>query len=179
MRRTVKFLLALAVALLLMLFFRALVFTIYAVGGNGLEPLLKQGDHVLVNRWSYGLRVGSSGGLFSYGRLGRQAVRRGDIVAFEDPRDKDQVLICRCKALPGDTITHNGQTLTVPGLSTCADANYYWMEALSNINPTDSRHIGFIPEELIIGRVVSVVYSHDPQKPFWRGWRRSRTLLPL
>ena len=59
MRNLLKFLLALTVALMLMMAFRALVFTIYYVDGDGLEPEFVAGDHVMVNRWSYGLRTGS------------------------------------------------------------------------------------------------------------------------
>lgn len=179
MRRTIRFLLPLAVALVLMLCFRALAFTICTVEGEGLSPLLMPGDRVLVNRWSYGLRFGGDGGLFSYGRIGRQAIERGDIVAFENPKNTDEVLICRCKAVPGDTIAHEGQTLVVPGLVNCSAANHYWMEAISTENTLDSHVLGFIAEQLIIGRVIMVVYSHRPDAPFWRGWRHFRCLLNL
>lgn len=179
MRKTAKFFLVLTVALLLMLCFRALAFTVCTIEGQGLEPLLQQGDRVLVNRWSYGLRVGSSGGLFSYGRLGRRPVKRGDLVAFENPHDKEQILICRCSGIPGDSVNHDGLTLKLPSLADCADADYYWMEALSPKNPLDSRQLGIISEELIIGRVVMVVYSHNPKASPFFGWRHNRTLLPL
>ena len=85
MRKTAKFIIALALALLLMLGFRAIVFTICTVEGDALSPLFCKGDRVLVNRWSYGLRVGSDDGLIGYTRIGRSSVSRGDIVAFENP----------------------------------------------------------------------------------------------
>ena len=180
MLKTFRFLLALAVALLLMLVFRALAFTICTVEGNGLEPVLQQGDRVLVNRWSYGLRVGSDGGLFGYGRLGRRPVSRGDLVAFENPHNTDEILICRCKALPGDTIsTADGQTMVVPSLKTCDSADHYWMEALGTEDVTDSRTLGFIPEQFIIGRATMVVFSHDPTASILKGWCGERFLLPL
>ena len=179
MRKTAKYLLSLAVALLLMFCFRALVCTVYTVDGSGLEPLLHKGDRVLVNRWSYGLRVGSNNGLFSYGRLARRAVGRGDIVAFEHPDNDDLVLICRCKALPGDTVEHEGLTLVVPSTNDCADANYYWMEAVGGQNTIDSRLLGFISEEHLIGRVTMVLYNHSPAEPLWKGWDGNRFLLPL
>ena len=179
MHKTAKFLIALALAFLLMLGFRAIVFTICAVDGDALSPLLQKGDRVLVNRWSYGLRVGSDDGLISYTRIGRRAVKRGDIVAFENPQNTDQVLICRCEALPGDTVEHNGQRMVVPGLVNCAGRDHYWMRSLGSGNSADSHMLGFISEELIIGRVTTIVYSHDPDAPFWRGWRRDRTLQSL
>ncbi len=179
MRKKVPFLIALVVAFVLMLCFRAMAFTIYSIDGDGLRPRLFKGDHVLVNRWSYGLRVGTDGGLFSYGRIGRRPVSRGDVVAFERPGSSDEVLICRCKALPGDTVCVDGQTFCVPGVNDCADTDYFWMEALGDGNAIDSRQLGLIPERQIIGRVVMVVYSHNPDQPFWKGWRYYRMLLPL
>ena len=179
MRKTAKFLLALAVALVLMICFRAVAFTVYTIDGEGLSPLLCKGDRVLVNRWSYGLRVGGDGGLFGYGRIGRQAIRHGDLVAFENPKNTNEVLICRCKAVPGDTVMHKGQQLIVPGVMTCAKTDHYWMEAIGQENMMDSRVLGFIPEPFIIGRVTTVIYSRNPEEPFWKGWRHDRMFQPL
>ena len=180
MLKTFRFLLALAVALLLMLVFRVLAFTICTIEGNGLSPVLLQGDRVLVNRWSYGLRVGGNGGLFGYGRLWRRPVSRGDVVAFENPQNPSEVLICRCKALPGDTVsTADGQMMVVPSTKACDSADHYWMEALGTENATDSRTLGFIPEQFIIGRATMVVFSHAPATSILRGWRGDRLLLPL
>ncbi|MBR1933533.1 MAG: hypothetical protein IJ841_07595 [Prevotella sp.] len=179
MRSTLKFLLALGVAMLLMMAFRSLVFTIYTVGGEGLQPEFLPGDRVMVNRWSYGLRTGSREGLFSYGRVGRQPVERGDIVAFEDPRDSTgtRVLFARCRALPGDTLRHNGRVELVPSLNDCADADYYWVQTLNPHNPIDSRQLGFISEERIIGRVFLVAYSLMPDSSLLHAFRRDRFFL--
>lgn len=179
MRKTFKFLVVLIVALVLMLCFRVLVFTIYTIDGQGLSPLFCQGDRVLINRWSYGLRVGGEGSPFGYGRIGRRTVRRGDIVAFENPQNPDEVLICRCKALPGDTVQHEGQAFVVPGIINCASADYYWMEAISQENTLDSHFLGFISEQYIIGRAIMIIYSHIPSESFFRGWRSDRLLMPL
>ncbi len=179
MRRATKFVLALAVALGLMLAFRALVLTVYTVEGSALSPQLQAGDRVLVNRWSYGLRVGSDGGMLGYSRLWSRPVEKGDIVVFNHPSDADQVLMCRCKAVPGDTVSHQGQTLVVPGRHNCADADYYWMEAIGSDNPVDSRQLGFISEKHIIGRAFLVIASHQPGTSIWKGWRTDRFFLPL
>lgn len=179
MRKTAKFLIALALALLMMLCFRAVVFTICTVDGDALAPLLCKGDRVLVNRWSYGLRVGSSDGIIGYSRIGRRAVSRGDIIAFDNPHNTDQVLVARCQALPGDTVEIQGQRMAVPGEVNCAGRDHYWLMSIGGDSISDSRTLGFISEELIIGRVTAIVYSHDPGSPVWRGWRRDRTLLSI
>ena len=178
MRSTLKFLLVLAVSLLLMMAFRALVFTVYAIEGEGLEPEFTAGDHVMVNRWSYGLRTGNNH-LFSYGRLCRQPAHRGDIVAYNNPADTTGhgVLFGRICALPGDTIRYQGRTSLIPSLTDCADGDYYWIKAINEQNPLDSRHLGVIHERHIIGRAYMLIFSHDPQQPIWKGYRPDRWFI--
>lgn len=146
-----------------------------------MSSLFMAGDRILVNRWSYGLRVGGSESLFNYGRICKQPIVKGDIVAFENPQDSthSEILICRCKALPGDSLTIDGTMMMIPSLNSCADADYYWLESINPDNPVDSRSLGLIAEERIIGRAAFIVYSHDPSAPVWNGWRTDRILLPL
>ena len=173
MKKTLRFLLAFLIAFAIMMVVRVIGVTLYTISGTGLEPVFQAGDRVMVNRWSYGLRVGGKDCFFGYGRIARQSVEKGDLVAFENPQNNDQILIYRCKGLPGDTIVHEGNTFVVPSLKDCADADYYWLETL------DSHQLGFIAEEYLIGRAFMVVYSRDPLEPLWKGWRSNRILLPL
>ena len=159
MAKWLKNVIVLASAFALMLGFRALVFSLHSVTGNGLAPLYKHGDCLLVNRCSYGLRI-EGNGLLPYSRLLRQPVKRGDIVAFT-VSSVAGICIARCKAVPGDTINTLKGKLVVPGLNTCAKADYYWLESINPSNPADSRHIGFIPESHIIGEVISVLYNRN------------------
>ena len=192
MKATVKFIGAIVVALVVMLVFRSLVMTVCTVDGKGLEPVFQEGDRVVVNRWSYGLRTGRRGSLFGYDRICRQPVEKGDFVAFED--SLGQVLICRCAGVPGDTIFNQNNhgdrhhdlrdaTITVPvpmivpGIVNCARQDYYWVESLGKNNATDSRQLGFIPEERIIGRACLILYNHDPEAAFWKGYMKDRVLL--
>lgn len=165
MRSTLKFLLALAVAFVAMLAFRALVFTIYTVPGSQFEPTFKAGDRVMVNRWSYGLRMGD-GCLFSYDRMCRQPVHQGHWVVVDD--SLGQILMGRCTALPGDTVRWQDRKLILPSKAACAQHDYYMVDG-----------VGLVREERIIGRVTLVVYNHKPGSPFWSDYSASRLLLPL
>ena len=168
-----RFVLSLAVALLVLLAFRTLVLGLYEVPGQGLEPQLMQGDRVLVNRWSYGLRTGGNGSLFAYGRLCRQQVGRSELVAYED--SLDQVLIGRCKAGPGDTVrTARGLTI-VPGLLNCAKHDYYLLETIG----AEAGQKCLVAEEQIIGRVCLILFNHRVGAPVWSGYPANRLLLPL
>ena len=161
MANWLKYVIAFASAFALMLAIRTLAFSIHGVEGNGLAPLYQSGDRLLINRCSYGLRI-EGNGILPYSRLMRSPVQRGDIVAFTVPCDSVAgIFIARCKAIPGDTISTLEGPLLVPGLKTCANADYYWLESINPNNPADSRHIGFIPESHIIGEVISVLYNRN------------------
>jgi signal peptidase I len=121
MRNFLKFVATLIVTFLVMFAFRALVFTVYMVPSDGLRPMLKKGDRVLVNRWSYGLRAGGTS-LFPYERIMKLPVLKNDVVVFNDPLDTidsvsdKPVFIGRCKAVPGDTVWFNKRTpFVIPG----------------------------------------------------------------
>ncbi len=178
MKTAIQFLLALLVAAFAVAAFRALAFTLYTVDGHSLEPELMEGDRILVNRWSYGLRTGGGKGLFYYGRLLASPVEKGDIVAFDSPDERHKgVFVCRCKHIPGDTISVGKGSYLVPGReATCADEDYYWMEALGK-GGLDSRQFGPVPESHIIGRVCLVVYSRNKSRPLLESFRSERTLL--
>jgi len=159
MKIGLNYVIALVSAFALMLGFRTLALSIHGVTGDGLEPLYHSGDRLLINRCSYGLRI-EGNGLIPYSRLMRQPVKRGDVVAFIAPAcGSDGLMIARCKGIPGDTISTNEGTITVPGIINCAKTDYYWLEAVNQHNPADSKHLGLIPERHIIGRVVTVLYN--------------------
>ena len=112
--------LTIAAAVMIMLIFRALAFTVYAVEDNGIAPLLEHGDRVIVNRWSYGLRTGG-GGIFRYERWIRQRPERGELLAFNSPIDTLHDIRSRAvcagyfEAGAGDTVTIGGKPMAVPG----------------------------------------------------------------
>ena len=176
MTRAGRFLVAFMVAFVLMLVVRAVGVTIYTIKDDRMSPTLQYGDRVLVNRWSYGLRI-TGGGLFNYGRIARQPVRRGDLVALS-------TAIFRCKAVPGDTVMINGAITVVPGLEQCADADYYLMESIGKYEPV---RLGLVKEEQIVGRAVGVVFRYDARKPMkgiynpqsWERFPADRILCPL
>lgn len=113
-------LLTITAAIVIMLMFRALAFTVCTVDGNGIEPMLTGGDCVIVNRWSYGLRTGG-GGIFRYERWIRQKPERGELMAFNCPIDTlksiRRRMVCAgyFEAGAGDTVIIGGKRLIVPG----------------------------------------------------------------
>lgn len=109
MKRVWKWIIFIASAFLIVFLLRGFLFTPYVIPSSGMENSLYKGDRIVVNKWSYGLRVPFMS-LFSYHRWFSQKVHLGDIAVFNDPAssepviDKRQVYLSRCLGLPGDTL---------------------------------------------------------------------------
>ena len=79
---------------------------------------------------------------------------------------------------------HEGAYATIIADSLCVSGHfvpsfrfshdYYWVAAASPRGGADSRTFGFVPETHLIGRVSSILYSIDPEEPFYRMFRKGR-----
>ena len=89
---------ALVMAVLLAMFIRTFVVQAFKIPSGSMLPTLQIGDHLLVNKFIYGLRVPF---------LGRRIFdlhqpQRDDVIVFIYPQDRSKDFIKRVKALPGD-----------------------------------------------------------------------------
>ena len=107
--RKFKWILAFAGAVVVVLLLRGFAFTSCLIPSTGMENSIFQGERILVNKWSYGLRVPFMS-LFSYHRWCESPVRRQEIVVFNNPAgirqpviDRREIYISRCLGVPGDT----------------------------------------------------------------------------
>lgn len=82
--RKFKWILAFAGAVVVVLLLRGFAFTSCLIPSTGMENSIFQGERILVNKWSYGLRVPFMS-LFSYHRWCESPVRQQDIVVFNNP----------------------------------------------------------------------------------------------
>lgn len=157
-RGAVEWVAIIAAALLVALVVKTFLIQAFYIPSGSMEPTLKPGDRVLVNKLSYRLH----------------GVHRGDIVVFkrppseaDDPTIKD--LIKRVIGLPGDTIEGRGgqvfindRELNEPylpdGTVTNSLTRYtvppgqYFVMGDNRGNSKDSRFIGPIAAHLIVGR---------------------------
>ena len=108
--RKFKWILAFAGAVVVVLLLRGFAFTSCLIPSTGMENSIFQGERILVNKWSYGLRVPLMS-IFSYHRWGERPVRQQDIVVFNNPAgirqpviDRREIYISRCIGVPGDTL---------------------------------------------------------------------------
>lgn len=143
--------LALAVA-------RPLALETFGISTGSMLPTLRPGDQVLVDRLTYDF----------------EDVRRGDVIAFEDPERPGEVAIKRVVALPGDTIEIRAGTLLVNGVRqrepylderpggfygpTIVPRGHLFVLGDNRAHSIDSRFSGPIPGDDVVGRVVARVW---------------------
>ncbi|WP_077155631.1 signal peptidase I [Bacteroides bouchesdurhonensis] len=105
-----KWILAFAGAIVIVLLLRGFAFTSCLIPSTGMENSLLEGERIIVNRWSYGLRIPFMS-VFSYHRWCERPVKKQDIVVFNNPAaiqqpmiDRREIYISRCIGTPGDTL---------------------------------------------------------------------------
>ena len=135
MKVIAKFILALALALLLAWVIRTYAFTVFSVPQGGLPPLLKEGNRVIVNR------------------MDCDFFKQGDVVVFADSVEyetctvvssytgksyemghsyltwDEQFFIGQIERMPGDTILVGGGKYVIPSVCCkrcgCKDCRFY------------------------------------------------------
>src|SRR5213080_5582334 len=92
---------ALGVALVLALVIRSFIVQAFKIPSGSMLPTLQIGDHILVNKFLYGLRLP-----YPFEKMvvqwGQPA--RGDVVVFIYPRDRTKDFIKRVIAVAGDVV---------------------------------------------------------------------------
>ena len=83
--RKFKWILVFAGAIVIVLLLRGFAFTSCFIPSTGMENSIFQGERILVNKWSYGLRVPFMS-IFSYHRWRERPVREQDIVDRKSTR---------------------------------------------------------------------------------------------
>ena len=143
------------------------------VPSGSMLPTIHIGDHILVDKTAYDLRLPYTGiRLFA-----NHDPKRGDIIVFFNPQN-DVRMVKRLVGLPGDHIhiengiaTVNGVTESqehiqrIPSLEREESLDYavpedhYFAMGDNRDNSFDSRGWGFIPRANIQGKAVGVIYN--------------------
>ncbi|HEY5850325.1 MAG TPA: signal peptidase I, partial [Lysobacter sp.] len=97
--------------LAVVLILRSFVAEPFRIPSNSMMPTLLTGDFILVNKFTYGLRLPINNHKFV--ALGEPA--RGDVVVFRPPHHPDQDWIKRVVGLPGDRVGYHDNQVTVNG----------------------------------------------------------------
>jgi signal peptidase I len=156
LRAVWEFLHDLSVAVLFCFFLISFVAQAFRVQGTSMEPLLLDGERIVVNKFIYRF----------------QPIERGDVVVFWYPRDPSVSFIKRVVGLPGDMVEIRAGRLVVNGMPareeylpasfrdvdnlppTEVRKGYYFVLGDHRRSSNDSRSWGEVPEKYIYGRAV-------------------------
>ena len=98
-------------AMVLILFFKAFVGQQFKIPSASMRNTLMIGDHLLANKFIFATpQWGWEETLFPM-----RGVKRGDIIVFRWPLDRDQDYVKRCVAVAGDTVEMRNKRLYVNG----------------------------------------------------------------
>ncbi len=88
------------IAILIAIFIRTFIVQAFKIPSSSMEPTLLVGDHILVNKFIYGVKIPfMEKKLFSY-----KTPKRGDIIVFIFPKDRSKDFIKRVIALEGEKV---------------------------------------------------------------------------
>ncbi len=189
---------AILVALLLAFFIRSFVVQAFKIPSGSMLPTLQIGDHILVNKFLYGLRLPYP---FEKMLIEWKQPDRGDVVVFIYPKDRTKDFIKRVIGLPGDTveIKHkqvfiNDQKMADPHAN-FADEDREMPGPRDNFGPVvvpqhhlfvmgdnrdrshDGRFWGFVDLDDVKGKAFLIYWSWDGQDR-WVRWERLGSLIP-
>jgi signal peptidase I len=97
--------------LCLIFLFRAFLFEPFQIPSSSMRPGLITGDFILVNKFTYGLRLPVLNTVF----LPMNQVGRGDVAVFNYPENPSINYIKRIVGLPGDTVEYKQRQLFING----------------------------------------------------------------
>ncbi len=174
---------AIVIALFFAFIIRTFFIAAYKIPSGSMLDTLLIGDHLLVNKFTYGIKNPLSGGYLTEGN----EPQIGDIIVFAYPQNNDIDYIKRIVGLPGDIIEirdkqliRNGEAvqeeyvrfsepnsiipvrdnmhaLTVP-------EGKYFVMGDNRDNSEDSRYWGFVDKELIHGKAWRFYWSWDSEE---------------
>jgi len=104
-----EYLEAAIIAILLALFIRAFVVQAFKIPSGSMKPTLLVGDHILVNKFIYGIKVPFT----DHYVLRIKKPKTGDIVVFKWPRNEKKDFIKRVIGVEGDKVEIKDEVLYV------------------------------------------------------------------
>jgi len=99
--------------ILIVFVLRSFLFEPFKIPSGSMIPTLLVGDFILVNKFTYGIRLP----VINQKIIDINLPQRGDVMVFRYPEDPSLDYIKRVVGLPGDTIAYQNKRLTINGQS--------------------------------------------------------------
>jgi len=185
---------AIVVAIILALFIRAFVVQAFKIPSGSMMDTLLIGDHILVNKFIYGIKVPFS----DYTLIPIKDPQRGDIVVFRYPKDHKLDYIKRVVGIAGDRVEVRDKKVYVNGkpqeLAQAVYKDPYVNPLRDNFGPvtvpddalfvmgdnrdhsSDSRFWGFVELKELRGKAFLIYWSWNKAE-FGVRWSRIGDLL--
>jgi signal peptidase I len=167
---------AFGIAILLALIIRTFLIQAYKIPSGSMEPTLLIGDHLLVDKLAYGLRMPDS--LFGlkpfsasipYGHylFDFSPVHRGDVVVFVFPLDPSKDFIKRVIGVGGDTVAIKGGRVYLNGAEMPDPHGHYDLpeQDRARLSPRDSFGPVTVPKGKLFMMGDNRDHSYDSR--FW------------
>ncbi len=171
---------SLVVAFILAMLIRTFLIQPFKIPSGSMRMTLVEGDRLFVNKLAYGPMVP----LTSYRLPGFVKPRRGDVVVFKYPIQRQKDFIKRLIALGGETVEikdgrvyindvpvadgaiagihyYNYGTYAQPGKKITVPQGQYFVMGDNSASSHDSRYWGFVPEELVVGKAEVLFWPLD------------------
>jgi len=145
--------------ILLVFVLRSFLVEPFKIPSGSMMPTLLAGDYILVNKFTYGLRVPILNNTF----FNVNHPKRGDVFVFHYPPEPTIDYIKRVVGLPGDKIQYQDKHLIINGkkLEVQFEDNYeYEMQGANIISARRSKeHLGDVQHDILIHDIPNE-YSH-------------------
>ena len=112
----------------------------FKIPSGSMKPTLLVGDFILVNKYTYGIRLP----VLNRKIVDIDPIRRGDVVVFRYPADPSMDYIKRVIGTPGDRVVYRGKRLTINGEAVPVEPAGFYTDAELNFLrlPTFSERLG-------------------------------------
>ncbi len=180
---------AIIIAVLLALFIRTFIVQAFKIPSGSMLPTLQIGDHLLVSKFLYGIKVPFTGSLL----VPIKEIGRGDVIVFRFPKDRKVDYIKRVIGTPGDTVEIQDKKVFVNGKpiadshahiasTTILDTKSSPRDNMGPIlvpedrvfvmgdnrdNSYDSRFWGFVDQKDVLGKAFILYWSWDIKEPLF------------
>ncbi|MBW2557632.1 MAG: signal peptidase I [Deltaproteobacteria bacterium] len=154
---------AIIIAILIALFIRTFVVQAFKIPSGSMKPTLQIGDHLLVNKFTYGIKIP----FIRKTLIPMNDPRREDIVVFVYPMDRTKDFIKRVVGIAGDTIEIKDKEIYLNG-SPYDDGHGVYTDSIlfpASIQPRDNFGPVTVPAEHIFVMGDNRDRSYDSR--FW------------